>query len=191
MNVLSHKLDKAVWEKKFKFHPRCKALLLTHLCFADDLMVFVEGLKEPIEGALTIFDEFSVWSGLSISLEKSTVYMVGVSDVEKKNIKSNFPFAEGKLQVRYLGLPLMSQAMKKQDYLPLVERIRSKICTWTCRFLSYAGGLQLIKAVLMSIVNFWEAVFRLPSKCMKEIEQFCSAFLWSGPVLKKVGAKVA
>lgn len=85
----------------------------------------------------------------------------------------------------------MSQAMKKQDYFPLVERIRSKICTWTCRFLSYAGGLQLIKAVLMSIVNFWAAVFRLPSKCMKEIEQLCSAFLWSGPMLKTAGAKVA
>lgn len=99
MNVLSHKLDKAVREKKFKFHQRCKALLLTHLCFADDLMVFVEGLKESIEGALTIFDEFSVWSGLSISLEKSTVYMVGVSDIEKKKIKSNIPFAKGKLQV--------------------------------------------------------------------------------------------
>ena len=26
MNVLSHKLDKAVREKKFQFHPRCKAL---------------------------------------------------------------------------------------------------------------------------------------------------------------------
>lgn len=43
MNVMSLKIDKAAKDKKFKFHPRCKSLSLTHLCFADDLMVFVEG----------------------------------------------------------------------------------------------------------------------------------------------------
>lgn len=85
----------------------------------------------------------------------------------------------------------MTQAMKKQDYQPLIEKIRNKISTWTNRFLSYAGRLQSIKAVLMSIVNFWSAAFRLPSQCMKEVEQIFSAFLWSGPSLKTIGAKVA
>lgn len=154
-------------------------------------MVFVEGSTESIGGALSVFDEFAIWSGLSISLEKSTVYLAGVSDNEKGRIRLKFLLAEGKLPVKYLGLPRMSQEMKKHDYLPLVERIRSKICTWNRRFLSYAGRLQLIKVVLMSIVNFWAAVFRLPSKCMEEIEQLSSAFLWTGPVLKSTGAKVA
>ena len=104
---------------------------------------------------------------------------------------SNFPFAQGTLSVRYLGLPLMTRTMRRQDYMPLVQNIRGTISTWTCRFFSYAGRLQLIKSVLMSIVNFWAAVFRLPSKCMKEIEQLCAAFLWLGPELKTSGAKVA
>lgn len=51
MNVLSMNIDRAVVEKKFKFHPGCKSLSPTHLCFTDDLMVFVEGLKKSIEGA--------------------------------------------------------------------------------------------------------------------------------------------
>lgn len=191
MNVLSHKIDKAVKEKKFKFHPRCQVISLTHLCFADDLMVFVEGTKDSIEGALSVFEGFAKWSGLSISLEKSTVYMAGVEAEEKRRILRNFPFAEGSLPVRYLGLPLMTQAMKRQDYLPLVERIRSKICSWTSRFLSYAGRLQLIKSVLVSIVNFWASVFRLPSKCIHEVEQLCASFLWTGPDLKSTGAKVS
>ena len=191
MNVLSHKLDKAVRDKKFKFHPRCKSISLTHLCFADDLMVFIEGTKESIEGALSVFDGFAKCSGLSISIEKSTIYMAGVSRDERSRVLKDFPFAEGALPVRYLGLPLMTKVMNKQDYLPLLERIRCKINSWTCRFLSYAGRLQLIKVVLMSIVNFWAAVFRLPSKCMKDVECLCASFLWSGPVLKSAGAKVA
>ena len=81
--------------------------------------------------------------------------------------------------------------MRKQDYLPLVERVRSRISTWTCRYLSYAGRVQLIKAVLISIINFWASVFRLPSGCIKEVEQLCASFLWTGPELKSTGAKVA
>ena len=113
MNVLSRKIDKAVREKKLKFHPRCQSLSLTHLCFADDLMIFVEGSKESIEGALSVFDEFTKWSGLSISIEKSTLYMAEVSGEEKSRILSNFPFAIGSLPVRYLGHPLMTQVMRK------------------------------------------------------------------------------
>ncbi|XP_013739311.1 uncharacterized protein LOC106442132 [Brassica napus] len=188
MNVLSHKIDQAVKEKRFKFHPRCKELSLTHLCFANDLMVFVEGTKVSIEGALSVFAK---WSGLYISIEKSTVFMAGVAEEERSKILRNFPFAEGNLPVRYLGLPLMAKGMCKPDYLPLVERVRSRINTWNCRFLSYAGRLQLINAVLMSLVNYWAAVFRLPNQCIKEIEQLCASFLWSGPTLKATGAKVA
>lgn len=154
MNVLSRKIDKAAKEKKFKFHPRCKSLSLTHLCFADDLMVFVEGSKKSVEGALSVFNEFAEWSGLRISLEKSTIYMAGVEEDEKRRILTNFPFEEGALPVRYFGLLLMTLSMRKQDYQPLVEKIRNKISTWTCIYLSYAGRLQLINAVLMSIVNF-------------------------------------
>lgn len=101
-----------------------------------------------------VFDEFMVWSGLKISLEKSTLYMAGVVEDEKRRILSNFPLAKGNLHVQYLGLPLMTHAIRRQDYIPLLENIRNRVNSWTCRFLSYAGGLQLIQTVLMSIVNF-------------------------------------
>ncbi|XP_048605009.1 uncharacterized protein LOC106417088 [Brassica napus] len=183
--------NKAAMQKKFRLHPGCSSLSLTHLCFADDLMMFVERSKESVEGALAVFDEFVVWSGLKISIEKSTIYMVGVAVEEKARIKRNFPLAEGTLPVRYLGLPLMTQVMRRPDYQPLVEKIRCKMNTWTSRCLSYAGRMQLIKSVIMSIVNFWSAAFRLPSQCMKEVEQLCAAFLWSGPDLITSRAKVA
>ena len=34
-------------------------------------------------------------------------------------------------------------------------------------------------------------MFRLPCSCIKEVEQICSAFLWTGPSLKSSNAKVA
>lgn len=43
----------------------------------------------------------------------------------------------------------------------------------------------------MSIANLWTSAFLLPSQCIKEIEQLCAVFLWTGPDLKHSGAKVA
>lgn len=129
MNILSKKIDRAAAGNRFQFHPKCHSLSLTHLCFADDLMVFVEGSKGSIEGVLAVFEEFTSWSGLKINLEKSTIYKAGVPVEEKRNILRNFPFAEGTLPVRYLGLPLMTQGMRKSDYQPLVEKIRHRIST--------------------------------------------------------------
>ena len=191
MNVLSCMLDKAAVGKKIGYHPRCRNMSLTHLCFADDIMVFSDGTSRSIQGILETFEKFAVMSGLKISLEKSTVFMTGMSPRAKEAILRQFPFESGTLPVKYLGLPLLTKRMMQSDYLPLVEKIRSRITSWTNRFLSFGGRLQLIKSVLSSLTNFWLSVFRLPKACIKEIEKLFSAFLWSGPDLNAKKAKIA
>lgn len=191
MNVLSRLIDEAAREGRIGFHPKCKNIDLTHLCFADDLMIFADGTKNSIVEILRVFDAFDRMSGLRISMEKSTLFLAGVSTQKREEIISHFPFESGSLPVRYLGLPLLTKNMTVLDYLPLIEKIRKRIGSWTGRFLSYAGRLQLIKSVIMSLTNFWMSAFRLPSGCIKEIERLCSAFLWSGPELNNRKAKVS
>lgn len=191
MNVLSKMLDEAAARNLIGFHPKCKNIGLTHLCFADDLMVFIEGSRRSVEGILRVFEEFDKMSGLKISLEKSTLFMAGFSDQKRAEIVSHFPLASGNLPVRYLGLPLLTKNMSVNDFLPLVEKIRKRIGSWTGRFLSYAGRLQLINSVIMSLVNFWMAAFRLPSGCIQEIERICSAFLWSGVEMNSRKTKIS
>lgn len=45
MQVLSELLDKAAKEKRIGFHPYCQDLSLTHLCFADGVLVFSDRKK--------------------------------------------------------------------------------------------------------------------------------------------------
>ncbi|KAL0796998.1 hypothetical protein Bca101_068375 [Brassica carinata] len=72
MDVLSKLLDKAASHQRFGYHPRCKNLSLTHLAFADDLMVLLNGKVRSVEGIVEVFDQFAKFSGLRISMEKST-----------------------------------------------------------------------------------------------------------------------
>ena len=58
----------------FGFHPRCKTIKLTPLCFADDLMIFFKG---DISSVRIIFDcikGFSNTSGLHVNSGKSTIF---------------------------------------------------------------------------------------------------------------------
>ena len=68
---------------------------MQHLCFADDIMVFTDGQKRSVEEILLVFDEFAKLSGLKISVEKSTLYMVGITLENQTAILENFSFAAG------------------------------------------------------------------------------------------------
>ena len=190
INVLSQMLDKAAEKNLFGYHSRCKNIQLMHLCFADDLMVFTDGTKRSVESVLRIFEEFTTMSGLKISLEKSTLYIAGTTHNQQEEILNSFPFAFGLFPVRYLGLPLLTKRMTVTDYLPLIEKTRKRMSSWTGRFLSHAGRLQLINSVIASLANFWLQAFKLPGSCLKEVERLCSSFLWSGPDLKTSKAPI-
>ena len=163
---------------------------MTHLCFADDLLVFSDGKKSSVEGILQVFKDFAGISSLHISLEKSTLFLAGVCE-DREAILEQFPFEIGTLPVRYLGVPLLTKRMTSSDYSPLVNRVKKRITTWTARQLSFAGRLQLIGYVIHSITNFWMSVYRLPKQCNKEIDQLCSSFLWSGPAMCTTKAKIS
>lgn len=90
MNVLSKMIDEAARRKKIGYHPSCKILDLTHLCSADDLMVFSDGTKRSVEGILEVFEEFNKMTGLKISLEKSTLFMADISSQIQEEFFTTF-----------------------------------------------------------------------------------------------------
>ncbi|XP_024011374.1 uncharacterized protein LOC112086634 [Eutrema salsugineum] len=170
-------LDRAASQRKLGYHPRCSNIGLTHLCFADDLMIFSDGKLRSLVGIVNVFDEFTKTSRLRISLEKSTAYLAGVTASARDNIAQRFAFNFDTLLVRYLGLPLLTKKMRTLDYAPLIDKIKENFNSWITCALSYAGRLQLLTSVIESLVNFWMAAFTQPNWCIDEIESLCSAFL--------------
>ena len=83
MEVLTRLLDIAATKKRFGYHPRCNKFGLTHLSFEDDLMVLTDDTTRSIEGIIQVFEEFAKALGLKISLEKSSLYLAGVTDEVK------------------------------------------------------------------------------------------------------------
>ncbi|GJV52155.1 hypothetical protein Tco_1447896 [Tanacetum coccineum] len=103
-------------------------------------------------------EEFKNVSGLTPSLPKSTAYFCNVLNYFKINILGILPFEEGKLPVKYLGVPLVPSRLLYHDCTELVEKVKKRICDWKNKSLSLAGRMQLIRSVLASMHVFWAPV---------------------------------
>ncbi|KAK4381319.1 putative ribonuclease H protein [Sesamum angolense] len=89
-------------------------------------------------------------------------------------------FPGGSPSLRYLGLPLLASRLSISDCKPLLLKIDSRIKGWESIQLSFAGRLQLIKSVLMSLKVYWAMAFILPKGVIREVEKKMRTFLWKG-----------
>lgn len=97
----------------------------------------------------------------------------------------------GVLPIRFLGVPLISSKLRQSDCQPLIHRITARVTSWTSRYLSYAGRVQLIKSVIFAIQSYWAAHFILPKSVLRAIQSIMCRFLWKGSSLLRYGSKVA
>lgn len=72
-NVLSNLLNKAAANDLIWYHAQCQEVNLSHLSFADDIIVFTNGFPASLRHVLLVFEEFASLSGLQINIAKSTV----------------------------------------------------------------------------------------------------------------------
>lgn len=86
MKYLSNVLKTMSMLPDFKLHPMCKPLKLTHLIFADDLMVFCKGDDRSVNRIVEALTHFSDVTGLIANMEKSNIFPVGVADNVKQQL---------------------------------------------------------------------------------------------------------
>lgn len=86
MDVLSRLLDKGAMQNDFGLHPSCQAPLVTHLSFADDILVFFDGTEDSLRGILGIMEDFWKVSGLSMNRNKTELLIDGANNARCKEL---------------------------------------------------------------------------------------------------------
>ncbi|XP_039009143.1 uncharacterized protein LOC120137444 [Hibiscus syriacus] len=189
MNILSSMLNMASTRGLFNYHPKCKKVGITHLSFADDLLIFCKGNVELVIGVITVLESFYEMSGLNLNAAKCMFFTAGISLSHIEHIKQATGFTYGHLPVRYLGVPLITRKLSENDCESLIASIKARLALWSGKNLSYAGRLELVRAVLFSIANYWCRQLPLPQAIISKIEQLCSRFFWKGSDKSATGAR--
>lgn len=115
MGILSKDLDNAARNGVFTPHPQSQDPLITHLSFADDLLIFFDGTNDSLRGLLQVMRDFQYKSGLALNIRKTCVFVDG-DESASATLASDFRLVRGSLPVRYLGLPLSPHKLQKQDH---------------------------------------------------------------------------
>ncbi|GJX93922.1 hypothetical protein Tco_0348508 [Tanacetum coccineum] len=175
----------------FTFHHYCSKLELVNLYFADDLFLFAHGDVHSATVIMEALNEFKLDSGLVLSIPKSTVYFCNVLNQVKLGILNILPFEEGRLLVKYLGVPLISSRLIYRDCKELIEKVQHRIQDWKNKSLSATRRLQLVQSVISSMHVYWASVFILPYRILLDIEQLMRGFVWCQGSMRRGRAKVA
>ncbi|XP_074267046.1 uncharacterized protein LOC141590348 [Silene latifolia] len=180
MEYFTRIIDCATEKLPFHFHPLCKPMRLTHLMFADDLLLFCKGDARSIMVLLRAYESFSRASGLMMNPQKSCAYFNGVPAGLKKEIMSVSGIKEGSLPFKYLGVPITTGRLKKCDCGVLIDKIVERIRCLGAKKLSFAGRLVLVKSVLSTMSNYWASLFVLPKGVINRVDAICRNFLCEG-----------
>lgn len=141
IEVLSAFLKRSSETDTFKFHLHTKSLSITHLIFADDIMLFSHGDKASIDLLLKGVNDFSSVLGLYTNHEKSLCFFANVDVSTRDYVLASSGFQQGTFPVKYLGLPLITTKLSFRDCNPLLMRLSGKIDCWVNKVLNHAGRL--------------------------------------------------
>jgi hypothetical protein len=118
-------------------------------------------------------------SGMRVNFHKSELVPVNTEDESEMQVYAElFGCPAGKLPIKYRGIPLHYQKLRREDLQPLVDKIIKRISGWRGQLLSRAGRIILIKACLASIPIYLLSFFNFPRWSIDLINSHMSNCLW-------------
>ncbi|XP_071902742.1 uncharacterized protein [Coffea arabica] len=135
-------------------------LAITHLFFADDMLIFCKAVGAETRKLREILDYKNTKER---DREESCEPLAGVKTVN---------------QGKYLGLPMVITRTKGQVFAYIKDSIKAILHSWKNKFLSAAGKEVMLKAVTMAMPNYAMSYFKLPGTLCKEITGLMAKYWW-------------
>jgi hypothetical protein len=116
---------------------------------------------------------------MRINFHKSEFIPINMDDAEAQPFLDIFQCVMGKFPVKYLGIPLHHDRLRREDLQRLTEIILKRITGWRGKLLSSAAKRILIQACLASIPIYLLSFLKFPKWALKLIDTQMANFMWN------------
>lgn len=180
MDVLSQLICRSVTEHRWRPVKASRhGPAISHIFFADDLLLFGEATVQQAAEMDAILAEFCKMSGQRISLKKSMVYTSHNTEAAVvKALSSKLQMGPTDNLGSYLGMPILHSRVSPSTYNFLLSNMRSKLASWKTKVLSQAARAILIRSVLATLPAYVMQTAMIPMSVIREMERYLRDFFW-------------
>ncbi|KAF6145533.1 hypothetical protein GIB67_037566, partial [Kingdonia uniflora] len=152
---------------------------ITHLLYADDFIVFLNGGKSSITGLMEFLRRYEACTGQKINKAKSGIFMHHSTPATRKTIiQTHCGIQMGTFPNLYLGAPICYGRMRIAHFDSLIRRVQMKIEGWKGKLLSAGDKLIFINHVLNSMPIHLLSSSHVPQTIFKRLEMMFANFFW-------------
>jgi hypothetical protein len=168
------------------------ALVVSHLLFADDNLLFFKATRENAQEILDVLRVYCRQSGQQINVDKSSIHFAkGVAASIREEIKDLLDVQNEALSEKYLGMPTHVGNSINESFKYLKDRVWKRVQGWMEQTLSAGGKEVLIKADAQAIPTYSMSCFKLLRGLCKHIDGVLHNFWWGSKEGKRKSCWVA
>lgn len=152
---------------------------ITHLAYADDLLVFLRGTQRNLTHFRTFLTQYEMASGQKVNYHKSNFKpSARVTVSQRRCFQDILGMRLSSLPFRYLGSYLHKGINRAVYCTSLLQHIDVRLQGWHTRHLSHAGRLVLLRSVIAALPLHVLAAGGLPKSVIRIINRKMASFFW-------------